>query len=517
MVRHAGQLPWLLLSLSCSIDPGTLREPPERAGADAGAPLGASGARDPIGATDAVWPSDAGGSRATASDGPDASTTADAALQDGRTSSIESDGKQTAGQANRQIDAGAASPPAQLDGGKTNAEPVEANDTPLTVDAPDSSTTPELSLEDFAGVRWRRVAGGEYHTCMLTETGGAQCWGNNAYGQMGDGDVSPSNRFTPVDVLGVSDAISISAGQTHTCALIADGTVRCWGDNSEGQLGDGSRAAPQNGGAVTVRGLTGAVDVQAGTYFSCALLSTGVVECWGSDIEGQLGESTDPSLTKPNPIAVDDLGARCIGLAVGALHACALLDGGSIKCWGWDYWGQVGDGEANQSNKYAPALVDDITDATSVAAGSTSTCAVLRDGSAKCWGYAGWGQIGNGPTTELRVHSPVAVQSLSNVQVLEVGALHVCSLLADGSVWCWGSDDKGQLGNGPNSTANQFSPVQIIAPDSGVRELASGSWHNCVTLTDETLECWGHGEYGQLGMGPNDMTPRFEPTPALTF
>jgi alpha-tubulin suppressor-like RCC1 family protein len=178
------------------------------------------------------------------------------------------------------------------------------------------------------------------HTCVLMSIGGVKCWGNNWYGQLGDG--STTHRDTVVDVLDLeSDVSAVSAGGEHTCALMSTGGAKCWGNNEFGQLGDSSttnRTTP-----VDVSGLSSGIsEISAGRSSTCALMSTGGAKCWGYNYYGQLGDGTTTDRT--TPVDVSGLSSGVAAISVGGLYSCALMSTGGVKCWGYNYYGQLGDG-----------------------------------------------------------------------------------------------------------------------------------------------------------------------------
>ncbi len=295
----------------------------------------------------------------------------------------------------------------------------------------------------LGGATATRVSAGNSHTCAVLTDGSARCWGYNVYGQLGDG--TTTNRSSPAAVdLGGAMATQVSAGRDHTCALLTDGSVRCWGYNGSGQLGDGTmtnRSSPVEValGTATVT----ATQVSAGYDHTCAVLTDGSVRCWGYNFYGQLGDGT--MTQSSSPVEVDLGGATATRVSVGNSHTCAVLTGGSVRCWGYNFYGQLGDGTTTQSA--SPMEVDlGGAMATRVSAGRDHTCALLTDGSVRCWGYNGAGQLGDGTTTQSA--SPVAVLGVSDATELSAGADHTCVVSASRSALCWGRDGAGQLGRG---------------------------------------------------------------------
>jgi len=304
------------------------------------------------------------------------------------------------------------------------------------------------------------ITTGRNHTCALLSTGAAICWGSNLNGQLGDG--TTANRLTPTEVIGLSsDVTAISGGREHTCALLATGAVTCWGWNEYGQLGDGTTANRLTPIAVT--GLDSDVTaITGGTRHTCALLATGAVTCWGDNTDGQLGDGT--TANRLTPTAVTGLDSDVTAITAGHNHTCALLATDAVHCWGYNGYGQLGDGTT--ANRLTPTAVTGLdSGVTAISASRFHTCALLATGALTCWGWNGYGQLGDG-TTANRL-TPTAVTGLSSdVTAITAETFHTCALLATGAVRCWGYNGYGQLGD--NSTANRATPTAVTGLDSGV-------------------------------------------------
>jgi alpha-tubulin suppressor-like RCC1 family protein len=328
------------------------------------------------------------------------------------------------------------------------------------------------------------IAVGDFHSCALLPDGVVKCWGSNTSGQVGNGTTVKS-LISPVSVTGLGRTIAIAAGGGHTCALVAGGTVMCWGDNSYGQLGDGT--TDDSSVPVAVAGLTDARGIAAGGWHTCALVgSDGTVKCWGMNGIGQLGDGTTTG--RSSPVAVEGLtGAQAV--TAGRDHSCALVAGGTVMCWGSNGVGQLGDGTI--TDRSSPVAVAGISGALDIAAGSEYTCALLGDHRVACWGDNYHGQLGNGTTTESFV--PVTVSGLSDAQWLAVGGDHACVIVSDAAVRCWGS--------GPGNGEPQDSSIPVELLIGRVTAISAGSEHTCALQSSGMVWCWGRNQFGQLGDG----------------
>ena len=350
-----------------------------------------------------------------------------------------------------------------------------------------------------------RVAAGGAHTCALTTTGGVLCWGDNSAGQLGDG--TRTARTNPVGVLGLTSGVAaVTAGIEYTCALTTGGGVKCWGLDFDGQLGDGSGAfGVARSRPVDVVGLAhGVVAVAAGASHTCAVTTTGGVKCWGLNDRGQIGDAT--TTKRLAPVDVSGLASGALALALGEHHTCAVMISGGAKCWGDNDDGQLGD--SSMTERHVPVSVSSLAGATAIAAGDYHSCA-FAGGGMVCWGYNGNGQLGNGTTTASPV--PVGVSGLSTgVSAIAAGAGfdHSCALLAGGSVRCWGEYYFPIGGIFPVASTTPLDrgftgAVSISAGGAGY-VLTS---HVCAVGTDSGIRCQGGNSEGQLGNGaPGDYS-----------
>ncbi len=317
----------------------------------------------------------------------------------------------------------------------------------------------------------------------------------------------------------------VTLGQAHTCALLTDRTVRCWGANDAGQSAAGTRAAvgdePNELVALEPISVGGAVaQIEAGGFHTCALRQDGGVRCWGDGADGKLGQS-DTQTRGKGPTDLEDLPDIALGTAAaritaGLRHTCALTRSGGVRCWGSGTFGQTGAG-TTQALGDAPGEIAALTDlplgrsAVDIAAGAYHTCAVLDDASVRCWGLDTFGQLGRG-SSEPVGDQPGEVAALTAVPVpaarsVVAGSAHTCALLTDGGVACWGDGFFGQLGNGSTDIVGdapgEVSAVTPIRFSSPVTELTAGRDHTCARLATGSVTCWGAGAFGQTGMDSN--------------
>lgn len=344
-----------------------------------------------------------------------------------------------------------------------------------------------------------KVATGGSHTCALTSAGAVQCWGDNFYGELGNGSTSNSN--IPVTVAGLSGEVTaVAAGAQHTCALTRAGTVQCWGYNRYGQMGNGSTTSVS--APVVVTGLSGTVTMlAAGSYHTCALNSAGAVQCWGYNANGQLGNGSTTNVA--TPVTVAGISGSATALVAGSQHTCALTSAGTAQCWGNNLYGQLGNGST--ANTTTPLTVTGLSgSATLLAAGSNHTCALTSTGVLQCWGLNASGQLGDGSIKNSAV--PATVAGLSgSVATMTAGNVHTCAVLGSGAVQCWGGNNYGQLGDG--ATANSSVPVTVAGLSGAASALAAGYGHNCTLTSAGAAQCWGYNLYGQLGNGSTVNSP----------
>ena len=348
-----------------------------------------------------------------------------------------------------------------------------------------------------------QVAQGSNFTCSLISNGTVKCWGANDVGQLGDGTNTPHYQASLVS--GIASASQITAGDHFACALLNDGSVVCWGGNPYGQLGNDTTS---NSNTPVASGITTATQITAGNQHACALLDDGSIQCWGLNSSGQLGNNTlNDSLV---PIAVTSLPNIALKIAAGTSHTCAMMNDNTLTCWGSNTYGQIGDGTT--SNRNTPTVVTGLSNVSDLASGFAHSCAVLNSGVVKCWGANNKGQVGDGTTsTRLTATTVSGISTATKIQssgaagsVLPITPLgFTCAILGDLSVKCWGSNTAGALGDG--STTDRLSPVSMLSV-TGVSSISSNQLSSCAVDTNANVRCYGLNDSGELGSSKAEST-----------
>ncbi|MCC5986629.1 MAG: hypothetical protein JJT95_03035 [Pararhodobacter sp.] len=337
---------------------------------------------------------------------------------------------------------------------------------------------------------------GHGFNCALSATGAVMCWGANARGQLGDGTHS-NVRYTPAPVQGLpGPARAVAAAGFSGCALIQNGAVWCWGDNIYGQLGDGTNEDRLT--AVPVQGLPGPVrSIAAGFHHNCAVTEGDALWCWGGNGAGQLGDGTDTN--RNNPVPVQGLQSGVRDVALGSYHSCALGWGGDAFCWG--IGGRLGDGTTEGS--LVPVPVQGLgRQNQAIAAGTEHSCALNRRGHAFCWGNNWRGQLGDGSST-VRL-TPVRVHGLpGRLMTIVGGHRHSCAINRHQRTFCWGSNTYGQLGDGDTGYGS-FIPVRARTGRVPTGVLVAHYHHNCLLGRAGGIQCWG---WNQFSKGPRVRIP----------
>lgn len=356
----------------------------------------------------------------------------------------------------------------------------------------------EIFSDGFEPVSRTTISAGTGHACAIDSSNQLYCWGLNDFGQLGDG--TETNRLLPTRVQGLDTSVrSVSVGAKHTCALLATGAIKCWGANESfvfgphGQLGNGT--TENSSLPVDVLGFTsGARSVSCGAFHTCAVDLSGQAWCWGANFVGQLGNGSLVDSPVRQRVSASS-GVRHVSSGGG--HSCSIKSSGEVHCWGYNGDGAVGDGTT--VSRTVPTLVSSLgSSANEISAFFYHSCAVTNQGSLKCWGDNAFGQLGDG-TFQDRL-APVQVSGLvTGVSKVAIGsdAGHMCALSGSALV-CWGLNDNAQLSN---DRVNRNAPLSVVGAPANVAELAVGIMHSCARVNSGAVYCWGNNYTGQLGDG----------------
>ncbi len=345
------------------------------------------------------------------------------------------------------------------------------------------------------------VATGSEHSCAVLSNGEVDCWGEDEFGDFGNG-TSEMLSLAPVRVSGITTATSISSVLSSSCVVLSSGGVDCWGENRDGRLGDGSETASSI--PVSVSGIDDATSVSIGDGHACAIVMGGHIECWGENVRGELGNGIKlprvigEEFFNLTPVEVDGI-TDATAVAVGSTHTCALLSGGSVDCWGNNASGQmgIGDHEEGVNEEYStPQKVTSVADAIAITASGNYTCAVLSGGSIDCWGENGYGALGY-ETVAGRSFLPLPVYGITDATAVVAGENHTCALLSGGDIDCWGANGSGQLGNG--TTESSTVPVSVSTIAGAIEIGQPTASDTCARFSEGGIDCWGEGGSGQLG------------------
>ena len=362
-----------------------------------------------------------------------------------------------------------------------------------------------------SNVDYITISSGYRDTCGILVNGSVVCWGSGT-------GVSYSGSGGLIQMPPNSYATSVSVGLYHACMILHDGSVYCWGHDTDGELGNGLPLWG-SGTPLQVSMPVGeiAVEISLGRSTSCAVTANGSAYCWGDNGFGQVGTNNRSDVLSPHLVS---LGGQVSSVNVGFRHTCALLHNGSVYCWGENANGQLGDGTTTGTcplvngsgwNCLSPVQALLPRSAVSITTGNDVSCAILDNYSAMCWGRNSTGQLGDGsvPCSGTGVDScansvPIYVQKPSNnthfvqIDTADIMEGHTCALVQNGSVYCWGANDFGQLGDG--STTERHSPVAVIfSSQSQISAITTGARHTCAVLQNNSAMCWGDNYVGQLG------------------
>jgi alpha-tubulin suppressor-like RCC1 family protein len=342
------------------------------------------------------------------------------------------------------------------------------------------------------------VSSGGRGACAVRADGTLWCWGYNNSGQLGDGATTNSSAPVAVAALGAT-VTSVSVGQTHACATKGDHSLWCWGRNTYGALGNGTTTDSDVPVQVTALG-TSVAEVAAGFFQTCARKIDGTVWCWGTNSWGQLGNGT--TADSSTPVQVTALGNAAVQIALGDYESWARKADGTLWGWGYGAEGELGTGQMSGST--TPVQVTALgTLVAEVASGGYVTCARLTDGTMWCWGMNGDAKLGNGTTQEYSI-TPEQVTALgTNVAGISSGEVTTCARKVDGTLWCWGVNADGEVGDG--TTTVRSTPQWDSSLGSSVAQVSAGSYASCALKADGTVWCWGMDDVGQLGSGTTQV------------
>lgn len=345
---------------------------------------------------------------------------------------------------------------------------------------------------------WASVSASLFHTCAIRVDGSLWCWGSNIAGELGDG--TTKSRTRPVRVHAEGTWASVDTGWAYTCGVQTDATLWCWGNNYRGKLGNGG-----NGGHRALPLQVGSdndwATVSTGRDHTCGTRADGTLWCWGDDYYGQVGDGKKKNRGFPVQVGRSSTWG---GVSAGGESTCARRTVGTLWCWGWNRLGQLGDGTT--TDRRTPVRIGGATNWTTVDMSIAHACGARADGTAWCWGQNDHGEIGDGTTIDRLTPTQVSgdtgwAEVRTYYQDQGSDGQNSCGTRHDGTIWCWGSNDAGQLGD--RTQTERHTPVQV-GSRAGWATVSPGSYYTCATRTVGTLLCWGFNGWGQLGDGTYD-------------
>ena len=376
------------------------------------------------------------------------------------------------------------------------------------------------------------IATGDFHSCAVL-SGTVRCWGYGGDGALGYGnttsigDDEAPDSAGPVFLGAGRTALAVAAGSFHTCALLDNGTVRCWGFGANGRLGYantetiGDNETPGSLPSVNLGPGRTVTAISAGGGHTCAILEDNTVRCWGFNLDGRLGLGNTDAIgdtEHPSEAPAVNLGpgrtARAV--AAGGFHTCALLDNGAVRCWGYGGEGRLGYGKVADIGRTQDATPDTVgpvnlgdgRTATAITAGQGHTCVILDTGAVRCWGASASGRLGYGNSSDVGddeqpgLVAPVDLGVGRTAKAIHAGQEHTCAVLDNGDVRCWGYGAFGQLGYGNGAAIGDNETPGSVAPVALGRAaiaISGGLQHSCARLDDGSVRCWGRGSNGRLG------------------
>jgi alpha-tubulin suppressor-like RCC1 family protein len=377
---------------------------------------------------------------------------------------------------------------------------------PVAIDAglyatasPDAGTVAATDAPSFVAVS--AVSAGQIATCALVASA-PYCWGSNPAGGLGDG--TTQDRSAPVPVTATVPFAAIAVGDVHSCGLEATGRIDCWGGNADGQLGLGDTTSR---GSPSVVGLgRDALEVSAGYEFTCAVAADRSLWCWGENDEGQVGQGDSPGAANVLAPLEVGVGTEWLHVASGQGHACGIEAPGALWCWGRNTAGELGLGPGQPIQIRAPTQVGSDTDWESLDLGQDSACAIKRSGTLWCWGSDASSQLGfpgDPDAAEANIPVPTQVGTDADWAQVSIDTFDACAIKQNGTLWCWGRNQEGQLGMG--DTVDRAAPAQV-GTETTWGQVSVGRFHTCAGKVDGTVLCTGKNDSGALGVG--DTTDR---------
>ncbi|WP_192484591.1 MULTISPECIES: RCC1 domain-containing protein [Cysteiniphilum] len=356
-------------------------------------------------------------------------------------------------------------------------------------------------------IKWSSISAGLNFNCAIDSVGQPYCWGENVYGQLGNNSTTTS--YIPVKPNQIEDITSLSAGSFHACAVNNSGEAYCWGKGKSGQLGNGDiKSSPEPIKVNQDRSVKFQM-VSSGGEFSCALDQDKKAYCWGSNSMGQLGLGTTTNMSEPTVLSFGS--EQVLSISAGTSHACAITqsttnEAKSVMCWGSNAQGQLGLGNTTAKVLSPKAMNLDGINAKPVVvkAGNQYTCVGFDNNTLYCTGSNKYGQLGQKDKIPTSTNHLIKVENLENIQSFSVGNYHTCAMDNNNKAWCWGTNDKGQLGNG---TFDQANVPSMVIGDS-YKAIANGNQHSCAITPSATIQCWGDDSKGQLGVNPESISDK---------
>ena len=399
-------------------------------------------------------------------------------------------------------------PPSTIDCSAVTLNPGDESD--CTIDLTEypgvSSIRYEYVLSSTNSETASSVIGtGAVHTCGILENGSAMCWGRDTYGQLGDGGEAATNTrpSTYVDTPNDVTISQIFAGPFRTCAIFSNDVTNCWGFNEDGQSGDESTntyKSPTN--AVNFPDGRVAKSIGMGHKHTCAILDNDQLACWGADLHGALGNGESNSEDQYLPVIIQTPADRTpLKVEGGVSHTCILMDDGGVMCWGRDNAGQLGNGDSSPTT-YVPesdVILPEGRVVTDFSLGNEHSCAILDNDSVVCWGMNNYGQLGDNSTTNAKSPTFVHMPNGSKATKISSGSAHTCATIDNGSLYCWGHNKNSRLGIGTSGGVHKIP--MFVSANQSIVEISASSEHTCVLSENGSISCWGRNNYGQLGLG----------------